>query len=149
MTVSLGGDFGSFWISGKIGCSNYAVCQRFKYFYLVEWVSHPSFQTVEWVSHPIFVLCMERLSVKVHQLVDFGAWKPIRIAPQGPSISHLFFADDVLIFCKATMTQVHLIVDTLRFFCESLSLKINMKTSKAIFSKGVTILLGSRFVPLL
>lgn len=29
-----------------------------------------------------------------------------RVAPAAPPISHLFFADDILVFCKANMYQV-------------------------------------------
>lgn len=85
----------------------------------------------------LFVLCMERLSLNIHRLVDSGAWKPIRISQGGPPISHLFFADDVPLFCQATTSQVQLVAETLKRFCESSGLKINMAKSKAIASKGV------------
>lgn len=39
----------------------------------------------------LFVLCMERLSVRIQTLVDEGSWHPIMVSPDGPPISHLFF----------------------------------------------------------
>lgn len=49
----------------------------------------------------LFVLCMERLGDIVNQVVCDGKWSPISISQTGPKISHLFFADDVLLFSKA------------------------------------------------
>lgn len=85
----------------------------------------------------LFVLCMERLSLRIHQLVESGAWKPIRISPHGPPISHLFFADDVLLFFQANVSQVQLVADTLQLFFRHSGLKININKSKALASKGV------------
>src|ERR1044072_535721 len=85
----------------------------------------------------LFVLCMERLSVKIQSMVDMGIWKPITVSRNGPPISHMFFADDVLLFCEATTPQVNILADTMRSFCENSGLKINLQKSKAISSKGV------------
>lgn len=86
----------------------------------------------------LFVMCMERLSVIIQSLVDKGEWKPIRISKNGPPISHLFFADDVLLFCEASVSQVQLLASTMQRFCDSSGLKINLNKSKAIVSKGVS-----------
>lgn len=40
------------------------------------------------------------------KLVDEGAWKPIKITKEGLNISHLFFADDVLLFSQANIEQM-------------------------------------------
>ncbi|XP_057442557.1 uncharacterized protein LOC130734228 [Lotus japonicus] len=85
----------------------------------------------------LFVLCMERLSIKIHQLVDRGDWKPLQLSPNGPPVSHLFFADDVLLFCQASSNQVQLVANTLQGFCDNSGLKINMAKSKALSSKRV------------
>ena len=49
----------------------------------------------------IFVLCMEKLSHIIQQKLFDKAWSPIKISKGGPDISHLFFADDLILFGKA------------------------------------------------
>ena len=49
----------------------------------------------------IFLLCMEKLFAAISNAVTLGDWEPISIANGGPQISHLLFADDVLLFMKA------------------------------------------------
>jgi hypothetical protein len=44
----------------------------------------------------LFILCMEKLSVAINDAVLQRAWDPIHISDNGPRLSHLFFADDVL-----------------------------------------------------
>ena len=45
----------------------------------------------------IFVLCMERLSRDIEENVGRGLWKPIRLGEE-VHISHIFYADDVMLF---------------------------------------------------
>lgn len=86
----------------------------------------------------LFVLVMERLSAKVHELDESRVRKPIRVARDGPPISDLFFADDVLLFCLASTSQVHVVADVLHNFCDNSDLKIYMGKSNAKTSKEVS-----------
>ncbi|KAH1189222.1 hypothetical protein GmHk_20G057031 [Glycine max] len=38
----------------------------------------------------------------IQQKVEDKLWEPVKICPQAPPISHLFFTDDCLLFTKAT-----------------------------------------------
>lgn len=49
----------------------------------------------------LFVLCMEKLSLFIQQKVQERAWLPVKLKCNAPSISHLFFADDYLLFTEA------------------------------------------------
>lgn len=53
----------------------------------------------------IFVLCIERLSHIINNSVNIGRWKGIKLSRHGPHFSHLFFADDMVLFGEATIEQ--------------------------------------------
>jgi len=55
----------------------------------------------------LFILCMEKLSVAINSAVNQRRWEPIQIINGGPQVSHLLFADDVLLFTKAKTSQFH------------------------------------------
>ena len=80
---------------------------------------------------------MEQLSHIISQAVEEGKWKPITLSRHGPPISHLFFADDLLHFAKASESQMETIMGYLNIFCESLGQKINPLKSNVAFSAGV------------
>jgi len=45
----------------------------------------------------LFIRCMEKLSVAISIVVLQGEWEPIQITNTRPQISHLLFANDVLL----------------------------------------------------
>ena len=51
------------------------------------------------LSPHLFLFCAEGLSALIRQAIECGAIKRIVACARGPAISHLFFADDNLIFC--------------------------------------------------
>lgn len=55
------------------------------------------------ISPYIFVLCMDKLSHLILEAIEEGSWSPIRAGRSGPLISHLMFADDLLLFGKASI----------------------------------------------
>lgn len=69
--------------------------------------------------------------------MDSGLRYPIRIAHGDPSMSHLLLADDVLLFCKATDSQVRVVIDTLQEFCKASGLKVSFEKSRAMCSSRV------------
>ena len=49
----------------------------------------------------IFIMCMEYLGRLIQEKCEEGLWKPVKASRSGPSFSHLFFADDLVLFAKA------------------------------------------------
>ncbi|GAU31065.1 hypothetical protein TSUD_322020 [Trifolium subterraneum] len=56
---------------------------------------------------------------------------------EGPKISHLLFADNLLLFAEATIEQTHCIMHCLDLFCEASGQKINNQNTQIFFSKNV------------
>ncbi|KAL4328990.1 hypothetical protein AHAS_Ahas13G0255300 [Arachis hypogaea] len=86
----------------------------------------------------LFVICMERLSCLIARQVEVGRWKPVTVSSGGPVISHLLFADDLILFCKAKKSQVLHVLDILATFCRASGMKVNFDKSRAICSMNVS-----------
>jgi hypothetical protein len=84
----------------------------------------------------LFILCMEKLSASINNAVHQGNWEPIHISNGGPQISHLLFADDVLLFIKARNSQLRFVTDLFDRFSHASGLKINLSKSIAFYSSG-------------
>jgi hypothetical protein len=80
---------------------------------------------------------MEKLSLTISEATQNNYWKPVQVSKNGPRFSHLFFADDVLLFSKATCDQCRLIADIFNKFSSASGLKINYSKSRVLFSVGV------------
>nr|XP_025677258.2 uncharacterized protein LOC112777171 isoform X2 [Arachis hypogaea] len=89
------------------------------------------------MSSYLFVLCMERLAGYIANQVDSGLWDPVAVTRGGPRISHLMFADDLLLFCKAQKSQVECVMHAFQSFCRASEMKINLDKSKVLCSKNV------------
>ncbi|XP_019152396.1 PREDICTED: uncharacterized protein LOC109149189 [Ipomoea nil] len=89
------------------------------------------------ISPYLFVLCIERLGHIITEAVTQGSWKGIKVSRNGPSISHLFFADDMVLFAEANESQICTIMNCLDRFCKSSGQKVNKIKSNIFFSKNV------------
>lgn len=49
----------------------------------------------------LFILCMEVLGALISDKCNAKLWNPIKASWGGPTFSHLFFADDLVLFAKA------------------------------------------------
>ncbi|KAA3460916.1 Retrovirus-related Pol polyprotein LINE-1 [Gossypium australe] len=97
-----------------------------------------------------FVLCMEWLGHLIKSAISegkwtpirlyrngLGKWTPIRLYRNGLAISHLFFADDLVIFSKADIGHCGVLETILDDFCVMSGHKINVRKTNIFFSKGV------------
>lgn len=82
----------------------------------------------------LFVLCMEALSHLIRQQINQGNWKEIKVTRKGPNISHVMFADDLILFGEANETQGQVMQQTLQCFCGWSGQKINTNKSRVYFS---------------
>lgn len=81
----------------------------------------------------LFVLAVERLGHLIQSEVDLGSWLPFRLHKKGTAISHLFFADDFILFAEADMEQAGTVKAILDDFCEA----SGASKSRILFSRNV------------
>lgn len=91
------------------------------------------------ISLLLFVLYMDKLSSIITNEINLDHWKLIMITKEGPSISHLMFADDILLFGEATKNQANCMMKCLRMFCHASGGKVSKPKLSIFFSSRVPI----------
>lgn len=82
----------------------------------------------------LFLICTGGLSSLLSQKESQGHLKGIKICCGGPTISHLLFADDSLMFCRASKGESEVIKDVLNKYRNASSQLVNVNKSSMIFS---------------
>nr|BAE79385.1 unnamed protein product [Ipomoea batatas] len=85
----------------------------------------------------LFNLVMERLAHDIQTRVNARTWKPVHITRGGTGISHLFFADDLMLFGEASEHQAQIMFDCLDSFSNASGLKVNFSKSLLFCSSNV------------
>ncbi|XP_057428997.1 uncharacterized protein LOC130722320 [Lotus japonicus] len=96
------------------------------------------------ISPYLFVLCIERLSHIIQDACGIGSWKPFKVGRHGPSISHLLFADDVILMAEASDDQASLIHNILNKFCDASGQKVSLAKSRVFFSKNTNAVIAGQ-----
>lgn len=73
----------------------------------------------------LFILCLECLGHWIQHKVDVVVWRPLRASWGGMRISHLFFADDLLLFVEGIVEQALCIRDSLDGFYRASGQKVS------------------------
>lgn len=81
----------------------------------------------------LFVMCMERLYQTIEEAIIANKWKPIQASRNGPFLSNLFFADDIVLFAEANTEQAKVIQDVLQRFCKAKGQKLSLPKSIIYF----------------
>ncbi|XP_076903245.1 uncharacterized protein LOC143558270 [Bidens hawaiensis] len=80
---------------------------------------------------------MEALSCKIYKAIEEGEFKGLTLAKDGPVVSHLFYADDALIWGEWSRLNVANMVRILRCFHACSGLKANIHKSN-LFGLGTS-----------
>ena len=86
----------------------------------------------------LFLLCTEGLHGLIKNAASRGNIKGYSLCRQGPKLTHLFFADDSLLFCRANSTECSKVMDLLSVYEDVSGQKINRDKTTLFFSKSVT-----------
>ena len=84
----------------------------------------------------LFLLCAEGLSALIKKSVDRGEMEGITVCRGAPCLSHLFFTDDSIIFCKATIGECNAIQRILGVYEQASSQQLNRTKTTLFFSKN-------------
>ena len=90
------------------------------------------------LSPSLFLLCAEGLSIIIHKAVRNHSFTGIFICRSSPSVTHLFFADDIILFCKANSDECQKLKLILQMYENASVQKINTKKSLIFFSPSTT-----------
>lgn len=84
----------------------------------------------------LFVLVVEAMNLLIKKATDLHLWSGIPISKNGPSLTHLQFADDTIVFCNPSIQSLTNIQNTLIIFQLASGLKVNFHKS-AIYGINV------------
>lgn len=86
----------------------------------------------------LFLLCAEGFSALLDNAEQEGRLHGIKICRGAPAVSHLLFADDSLILCKASPEDAQQLKEILRVYEESSGQMINVDKFAVMFSPNTS-----------
>ena len=86
------------------------------------------------ISPYLFLLCMKFLGSHITSMCEVRRWDKVRASRSGPSFSHVFFADDLMLFAKADRKNCEAIIEVLDNFCNLARQQVNLAKSKILFA---------------
>ncbi|KAI3720995.1 hypothetical protein L2E82_31996 [Cichorium intybus] len=84
----------------------------------------------------LFIIAMEGLNVAISSACEKGIYKGLSIPNGGPTISHLFYADDAIFVGEWSQQNIKNLARILRCFHATSGLKVNFAKSK-VYGVGV------------
>ena len=88
------------------------------------------------ISPYLFLLCAEGLSAMLRKKEEQGNIKGISVSRGAPQISHLFFVDDSIVFCRATVDEGRRILKVLEDYEVESRKKLNKDKTSLFFNKN-------------
>lgn len=85
----------------------------------------------------LFIICAEGLSSLLRRFEAQKKIQGVKIYRKAPTLSHMFFADDSYLFCKATLTESEGVLEQLRTYEMTSGQQVNKEKSSIFFSSNV------------
>jgi hypothetical protein len=85
----------------------------------------------------LFIICADVISSLLTKANHDKLIHGVKIAPRAPEITHLFFADDSLMFCRANEVEAKQVKDIISSYQQVSGQMVNFTKSELIFSKKV------------
>ena len=84
----------------------------------------------------LFLLCAEGFHALIKQAAANGTIFGVSLCREGPKVTHLFFADDSLLFCKANSHECNSILELLEKYERASGQRINRNKTQLFFSSN-------------
>uniref|UniRef100_A0A2N9GPD6 Uncharacterized protein n=1 Tax=Fagus sylvatica TaxID=28930 RepID=A0A2N9GPD6_FAGSY len=88
------------------------------------------------ISPYLFLLCAEGLNGLIRKASLQGEIHGVSLCPRGPKITNLFFADDSLLFCRASLPECQKIQEILTIYEKASGQQLNRAKTTLFFSKN-------------
>jgi hypothetical protein len=85
------------------------------------------------ISPYLFLICAEVFSSLLLKAEKRGVITGVPTSPRGPSLNHLFFADDSLLFCKANSVEWRRLLKILEIYEAGSGQKLNLSKTSIFF----------------
>ena len=127
--------FGNKWIS-LISCCIWTISYSILVNGEPRGLIHPSrgLRQGDPISLYLFLLCVEGLHALIKQAKNNGKLCGVSLCREGPKVSHLFFADDSLLFCQASVKDCQTVMDILARNEQASGQQINRGKIQLFFS---------------
>lgn len=73
----------------------------------------------------LFVLCIEVLGHQIKESVSKGRWRGVKLSQSSIAISHMFFADDLILFGEASIAQAKTMASIMEDFRHDSGQRVN------------------------
>ena len=84
----------------------------------------------------LFLLCSEGLHGLIQTVANNGEIKWVSLYRNGPKLTHLLFADDSLLFCRATRSECQKVLEILSTYEKFSGQKLNKEKTTLFFNKS-------------
>ena len=81
----------------------------------------------------LFILCMKYLGFLINESCRMKDWIPLKASRQSLGVSHLFFADDLMLFAKVNKAGAESIKKVLSIFCKDSGQLVSAEKSRIYF----------------
>ena len=89
------------------------------------------------LSSYIFIMCMDYLGQLIQEKCAVNSWSLVKASRSGLAFSHLFFADDLVLFAKANPENYVTIRGVLDDFCNQSGQTVSKAKSRVFFSPSL------------
>ncbi|PKI44750.1 hypothetical protein CRG98_034859 [Punica granatum] len=86
----------------------------------------------------LFILCMEYLVHLIENMIEARTWKGVEPTRNSFSMTHLLFADDILLMGSTSPATLNAAKSALQSFCQESGMRINLEKSKLHFSRNTS-----------